>query len=266
MSNRSYAFAARPVWIIGHLVALTALIGFLMLGMWQLQRHDERRAFDSRVAVRIDAPAVPLDDLVDRSGAVTDVEYREAVLVGSYLVDEEVILQARSLGGRSGHEVLTPLLLADGTAVIVDRGWVPIDVAGPPVAGAEPPPGEVTVTGYVRAPQVRSGLGPVDPAEGELDRISRVDVERLASQVDAPLQPLWVQLATQVPPQEEFPLVTDPPEPGGGPPHLSYAVQWFVFAAIVAVAYPVLISRTARRAEGGRKAGRVRRAALQERP
>jgi surfeit locus 1 family protein len=266
MTHRSYAFAVRPVWMIGHLIALTAVIGFVLLGMWQLDRHQARQAFDARIADRIDTPAALLDDLLGPA-AIADVEYRMAIAEGSYLVDDEVILQARTLGGRSGHEVLTPLLLADGNAVIVDRGWVPIDVEGPPVVGAEPPEGRVTVTGYIRTPQVRSGLGPIDPAEGRLDRISRVDVARLASQVNAPLLPLWIQLASQVPSQASpLPLVTAPPQPGGGPPHLSYAVQWFAFAAVVLIAYPILMVRTARRsAEEDTEPGRVPRPALQER-
>lgn len=266
MTRRSYAFAVRPVWIIGHLVALAAVIGFVLLGVWQLHRHQDRQAFDARIAARIDAPAAPLDVLL-ADASVDDVEYRTATVEGTYVTDDEVILQARTLAGRSGHEVLTPLLLADGSAVIIDRGWVPIDVEGPPVEGAAPPDGPVAVTGYVRRPQVRSGLGPVDPAEGQLDRISRVDVARLASQVEAPLLPLWIQLAAQSPPQATpLPLVIDPPQPGGGPPHLSYAVQWFAFAAVVLVGYPVLISRTARRAaKADAEPGRVPRPVFQER-
>lgn len=266
MPSRSYSFAVRPVWIIGHLVALTAVIAFVLLGMWQLDRHQDRQAFDARIASRIAAPAEPLAVLL-AGATVDDVEYRQAIVEGTYLVDDEVILQARTLGGRSGHEVLTPLQLADGTAVIVDRGWVPIDVAGPPVEVAAPPEGLVAVTGYVRTPQVRSGLGPIDPPDGRLDRISRVDVGRIATQVQVPLLPLWIQLASQSPPQTgELPLVTEAPQPGGGPPHLSYAVQWFAFAAVVLIAYPVLMIRTARRAadeQGG--AGRVPQPALEER-
>ncbi len=241
------------MWIVGHLIALTAAVGFVLLGLWQLQRHDERRAFDVLIGERIESPAVPLSDLLDEGLPPANLEYRRTLVDGTYLVDDEVILQARSLNGRSGHEVLTPLVLDDGTAVVVDRGWVPIDVDGPPVVGAVPPVGVVEVTGFIRLPQVRSGLGPIDPPDGRLERISRVDIERLASQTGAPLQPFWIQLATQIPPQTgEFPLVIDAPVPGGGPPHLSYAVQWFAFAAIVMVAYPVLIMRTAGRGEGQR--------------
>ncbi len=254
-SSPDYSFVRRPVWLVGHLVALVAIVGFALLGMWQLSRHEDRMRLDRSLEERLDAPPISLGDLLASVPALAAAEYRPVAIEGTYLTSDEVILQARSLDGRSGHEVLTPLLLADGTAVIVDRGWVPIDAAGPPVVGAEPPAGSVAITGYARQSQTRSGFGPVDPAAGTLDRISRVDLDRLQAQIDVPLQPLWVQLAQQAPPQQDLPLVVDPPQPGGGPPHLSYAVQWFAFAAIVVVAYPILLYRTAqrgRRNESGR--------------
>lgn len=240
------------MWIIGHVIALTAVIGFALLGIWQVQRHNERRQLDATLEARLVAPPASLEELEATYGAEPEgLQYRRAIVTGTFLLDEEVILQARSLNGRSGHEVLTPLELSDGTAMIVDRGWVPIDVAGPPVPSAEPPSGEVTVVGYLRTRQVRGSLGPVDPAGVELDRISRVDVDRLQEQVEPPLQPMWLQLADQQPASaNEFPLIVAPPQPGDGPPHLSYAGQWAAFAVVVAVAYPILLVRTARRRTG----------------
>jgi cytochrome oxidase assembly protein ShyY1 len=246
-TNDDYSFARRPVWLAGHVVALLAVIGFVLLGNWQLSRHDERRTLDVALDERLEVDVVGLDDLLAENADASLLEYRPVEVSGAYLSEDEVILQARSLNGRSGHEVLTPLLLDDGTAVIINRGWVPIDVEGPPVVGAEPLSKVATVTGYLRQTQVRSGLGPVDPGDGTLDRISRVDIDRLRQQIDVPLRAVWIQLAAQEPVQNNFPLVVDPPQPGTGTPHLSYAFQWFAFAAIVLIAYPFLMRRTARR-------------------
>lgn len=235
------------MWLVGHVIALIAIVGFVLLGLWQLDRHAARSAFDTTLRSRLAEPAVSLESLLGDNVDLEDVEYRQATVTGTYATGEEVILQARSLEGRSGHEVLTPLILTDGSVLIVDRGWVPIDVEGPPVVGAEPPSGEVAIRGYVRQTQVRSGLGPVDPPTGDLDRVSRVDLDRLGMQMDQPVQPIWLQLADQQPPQAGFPLLLPPPTPGGGPPHLSYAIQWFAFAVLVVVAYPFLLRRTAAR-------------------
>ncbi len=239
-----YGFARRPVWLVGHLVALAAVVGFVFLGLWQFDRHEVRRGLDAVLTARLELPPAELTDVVGDPAAA---EFRPVVVRGSYRPADEVILQARSHEGRSGHEVLTPLVLADGSAVIVDRGWVPIDVEGPPVVGAEAAALDVEVEGYVRLSQRRTGLGPVDPADGVLDRVARVDLDRLQQQIDLPLLGFWVQLRSQEPSQAEFPLPVEPPRPGEGPAHLSYAVQWFAFAAIVAIAYPILLRRTARR-------------------
>jgi cytochrome oxidase assembly protein ShyY1 len=236
-----------PIWILGHLVALAAIVGFVMLGAWQLRRHDERRALDQRITDRVASAAQPVGQLIAEYGETGDaLDLRPAIATGTYLLDEEVILQARTRDGRSGNEVLTPLDLGDGTGLIVDRGWVPLDVSGPPVVGAEPPPAEVTVTGYLRPTQVRGRFGPADPATGDLDRISRVDLDRLQRQVDLDLLGVHLVLAEQHPPQVgELPLPLPAPQAGGGPPHLAYAFQWFAFAGVVLVGYPILLRRTA---------------------
>lgn len=245
-----YSFARRPVWLVGHIVALVAIVGFFFLGMWQLARHNERSSLDDALERRLTQPVVPFEELSAETAASTSaMEYRLVSLRGSYVVEEEVILQARSRDGISGHEVLTPLVLADGSAVVVNRGWVPIDTEGPPVLEATPPSGTVEVTGFVRQTQVRSGLGPIDAADGTLQRISRADVARLQAQSELPLRNVWVQLASQDPAQLDLPRVVDPPQPGDGPPHLAYAVQWFVFTGVVLVSYPVLMYRTARRSK-----------------
>ncbi len=243
-ASPDFSFTRRPVWLLGHLVALTAVVGFVLLGMWQLDRHDARSRTDAVLAERLDAAPVPLETLLPLDD-IAAAEFVPVEATGTYVTAEEVVLQARSLGGVSGHEVLTPLRLDNGAVVVVDRGWVQIDAGDPPVAGAEPP-GEVTVTGYLRPTQVRQGIGPTDPPTGELARVSRVDLERLTRQIEGDLLPMWIQLSAQDPAQpEEYPRIVPPPAPGEGPPHMSYAVQWFLFAAVVLAGYPILLRHTA---------------------
>jgi surfeit locus 1 family protein len=242
--SRNFSFLRRPRWLVAHLVALTAIVVFASLGMWQLRRHDERGELNTRIEARSAAAPAELSGLLDRTGDVTELEYRQVTLQGEYRTGDEVILQARSLDGVSGHHVLTPVALSNGTAVIVDRGWVPIDVAGPPVPEAAPPSGPVTISGLVRLSQQRGSFGPTDPPTGTLERVSRVDIDRLQQQTSLQLLPVFVDLSEQTPAQAGLPRILPPPETDAGP-HLSYAVQWFVFAGVVLISYPVLMVRTA---------------------
>jgi surfeit locus 1 family protein len=241
-----YRFALRPKWIAGHVLALVAIVGFANLGLWQLRRHDERSVLNEVITSRMEAEPRALADLLATFGESAEaLEYRPVLAAGEYLLDDEVLWQARTLDGRSGHDVLTPLRVG-ARALIVDRGWVPIDAGEPPVPGAEPPGGTVVVTGIIRPGQVRSGLGPVDPDDGILTRVARVDLGRLQEQIEPILFPFYLLLTGQDPAQEgPYPALQTLPETGPGP-HLGYAVQWFVFSLIAAIGYPVLLVRTGR--------------------
>ena len=237
----SYRFARRPKWLIGHVLALIAIVGFINLGFWQLRRHDERSARNATMSGQMaETPAAWGALLVMSDGDPAAAEFRRVALSGTYLVDDEVLWQARTLNGQSGHDVLTPLLIGD-RAIMVNRGWVPIDASGPPVSEARPPAGEVTVRGIVLAGHARA-----EPGAGAVDRVSRIDLTRLQEQMEPRLVRFYVQLESQSPQQAAtLPLPQRPPAPDAGP-HLSYAFQWFVFALIAAVGYPILLRKSAR--------------------
>ena len=146
--------------------------------------------------------------------------------------------------------MLTPLVQADGTAVAVNRGWVPFATtnADGPWPDYAPPEGTVTVTGMVRE-TVRQSQGLVRGATDEtgvrLSTLARVDLERFQQQVDQRLYPVSVDLRTQDPASGPFPQPVPEPVLDEGP-HLSYAMQWFIFATLTCIVYPLLLRRTAR--------------------
>jgi cytochrome oxidase assembly protein ShyY1 len=242
-----YRFLLRPKWLLGHVLFLAGVIAFVNFGFWQLRRLDERRDYNVVIAERAQGAAQDLASLRARYGDdPEDLEYWVAAAAGTYRSEEEVMLLARSFKGRSGKHVLTPLLLDDGTAVLVDRGWVDLDTSGPPTSGlVAAPAGPVTITGWLRRSEDPSTPGPRDAASGVLMEIGRVNLERLQQQMSWTLAPVYLELQSQVPGQV-VPEVREPPEISDGP-HLSYAVQWFVFAAIALIGYPILIRRQATR-------------------
>lgn len=240
-----YSFLKSPVWIVGILIVSITVVTFINLGMWQLRRLDERRALNATIESRMAEDPVDLGLLLATVGRDPEaLEYRRVTTTGTYRPDDEILLQARTLSGVSGHNVVTPLVMGP-ESLAVNRGWVPIDSEGPPVPDALPPVGTVTVGGILRVSESRGPTGAVDD-DGSYRKIGRLDLELLAPQWGPALLPVYLQLVEQDPPQDQYPTPLPPPEVGEGA-HLSYAIQWFVFAAVAAIGFPILVVNTARR-------------------
>lgn len=260
--RRRKPFWLRPKWVVGHVLVVALAATFTSLGFWQLDRLEVRRQRNADITARAEMPAAPVTDVVPPGAAldgVDDLQYRRVTITGTYDADAGLLVRPRSLDGVSGWHVVTPLVLGDSRAVLVTRGFAPfasdLDVVRDAVV---PPSGEVTVTGLAFPTQERQGIGPTDPEDGVLEELARVDIGRVQQQYPQDLLPVYVQLETQDPPLEaDLPRVLPAPVTDEGP-HLSYAVQWFLFAGVGLVGWPVLLRRTSRdehRADGGPPVG-----------
>lgn len=239
-------FLLSPRWMLGHVLAATAVTTCVALGFWQLRRLDERQARNALLEARSTMSEEALGRLAPSAARPGRLAYRRVLASGSYDPQMEVVLRARTLEGRAGNHVLTPLVTAEGYAVIVDRGWVPLEMDDPPVAPAAPPPGQVRVTGLLLPAEPKSRFGPQDPPPGIVEGVARIDPGRLRQQLPYPVLPLYLLLVSQEPPQAGgLPELVPPPVPDEGP-HLSYAVQWFAFAAVALVVYGALVRKEAR--------------------
>jgi len=241
-----YRFALRGRWLAGLVLVVLAAGVCVRLGIWQLDRLDQRRDRNRLIEERSSAPIAPLGAVVAPDGTGDGTAFRRVVVFGHYAPEHEVLVRGRSLDGRPGQHVVTPLVTDGDTAVLVNRGFVPVvdpDAPVPPQAAA--PEGAVRVEGFVRETEERGRFGPSDPAAGRLTHVARIDVERLDAQIPFDLFPVFVQRVDQQPAGGAFPVALPAPELGEGP-HLSYAVQWFLFATVFLVGWPVLVYRTAR--------------------
>ncbi len=249
----SYRFLITPRWLIGHVLAVVALGVMVAACAWQLSRladkQDRNRLFAARSAQPVEAVTTAADPAVTAAG-VDALRFRLLSAEGTYVPDEEVFIRSRSLNGNPGAWVLTPLRLRarPDTVVVINRGWIPASDTTPELpAGAEAAAGPVTVTGLVLAGETRGAFGSVDRSGAELDVLARVDLGRLAEQVDQTVYPFYLQLQQQQPPiGDGFPTLVPPPPPDEGP-HRGYAGQWAIFAVLWVVGYPLLVGRTARR-------------------
>ncbi len=281
MDNRpDWSFARRPFWLFSHLFALSMVVLFVALGLWQLDRHRERAAFNEVVAERSGPPPLTLDDALDLP--VDEVPYRLVEATGTYLDDDLVRVVNRSQGGAAGEHVVGLVALTDGRLLLVNRGFVPLGAGDPDRPGGEgvtlrpAPTGPVTVRGWLQASVARGWLGATDTRTGPL--APRFDIEAIAARIgpapaaatgpsaggdgDGTVVDHWLLLESDAVgdvgagspasaagrgPTEagSFPdPVPLPPLDGG--PHLSYMGQWFIFATLGVGFYLALLRRASR--------------------
>jgi len=248
MSGSRVSFLFRPKWIAFHLLVFGTIAAMIWLAFWQLRRLDERRAFNDRVTERIDRPPVPLDQVLAEGGDdPTSIEWRQVIVRGSYL-PEQIIWFNRSQEGVAGDNVLNALVTdsdaGDPTTVVVNRGFVALGTAVPD----EPPTGEVELLARVRVPQERQRGELTDVSDGgePLTEVRRIDLGQLAEQLPGPVAPVYLDLIDARPGLGPTDPVPVPPPTLDEGPHLSYAVQWFIFSACVLIGWVLAIRRSMR--------------------
>jgi surfeit locus 1 family protein len=102
----------------------------------------------------------------------------------------------------------------------------------------------VTIEGWIELSHERGALGPVDPAQGRLSTLSRVDLERIQQQIDYDIAPVYVVELGDA--SEDLPVPVAPPTFDDNGPHLGYAIQWFGFALVGLIGYWFLLRRAVR--------------------
>jgi len=131
-----YKFLVRPKWIATHLLVIALVLVMVNLGKWQLDRHNERKKFNATLVQRFDAPIQPLDELLQNSKP-EDIEWMPTAVSGTYIQGEDISLVNVSQNGMAGYDAITPMLLNDGTVVLVNRGFLPLASEFPPAPTGE---------------------------------------------------------------------------------------------------------------------------------
>jgi surfeit locus 1 family protein len=146
------------------LFGLCLFVGFIELGNWQVRRLAWKRDLITRVDQRVHASPIapPTPDQWSKVNAEAD-EYRHVQVTGKFLHDRQTLIWAASDEG-SGYFVVTPLQLADGSIVLVNRGFAPEGWCGRDGQCAPGPSGPVTVTGLLRMSEPSGLFRHNDPA------------------------------------------------------------------------------------------------------
>jgi surfeit locus 1 family protein len=233
------------------LLGIGLFTGFILLGNWQVRRLAWKRELIAHVDQRVYAPPVAAPNSDRWSGVnAQDDEYRHVTLSGTLLNDRQTLVWTATDEG-SGFWVVTPLRMADGSIVLINRGFAPENWCGRDGRCTAGPEGSVTINGLLRMSEPPAFLRHNDPAKNiwytrdvpaiaaarGLQRVAPYFVDADATPRDAD-HPVW--------PEGGLTVIVFPNN------HLSYLITWYLLAlmtlaAIVYVGYDEYRLRQAKR-------------------
>jgi hypothetical protein len=237
VKNLSASWLERRPWIWKAMVWLACALTMAAtcsLGQWQWSRAEQKWALQDHIEQARSLEPLSQEDylaLPDTGEAL----HRRVVLRGQWLAKDTLYLDNRPYAGRAGFWVLTPLVLNDKRAVLVQRGWVPRDPVDPlRLAAVETPPGAVQVLAQVSSgPSKMFELGVPSSREGsEENHFSRirtnVDLPALATELSLPLEGHVIEIDASAPDLiRDWPVVADTASRNVG-----YAFQWYALSAL----------------------------------
>jgi surfeit locus 1 family protein len=227
--------------------ALAVLALFLVLGNWQLDRAQEKRALIESLRQRSEQP------VRDLPSALEDPQqwrYQRVRVTGHLDGGHQFLLDNRVSRGQVGLQVLTPLRMAHvQQAVLIDRGWVPLGPDRAQTPDIQVTGQRVELSGTVYVPYKDAyHLGDLDEGQSDWPRVIQyLDFHAISRRLGYPVLPLTIRLDPAAPHgyRREWPDIPFTPQR-----HLGYAIQWFALAAVLVVIYLALNIRRVRR--GGR--------------
>jgi cytochrome oxidase assembly protein ShyY1 len=216
-------------WITAALAVILLAVVCVELGRWQLHRLEERKARNEVTRSNLAAAPAPLDQIVGPQGVIGDQHaWRTAVVTGHYDATKQIVLRYRNVSDQSGFEIVTPLVLADGKAILIDRGFLARQGAElAPLSIPAVPTGQVTVTGRLQRSERGGHTSGGTPDDGTARLINGPDFAKV---LGLNLYDGYMMLDKQEPMANDSSFGTFPgPEIDDGP-HFFYALQWFFFA------------------------------------
>ncbi len=230
----SKLFSRRWWWTT--LLVIAGVVVLIQLGFWQLDRLEQRRAYNRMVAERwqqepfdVNTNAIPSD--------LGELEFRRVQAQGEFDYSRQIVLTGQSHDSAPGVNLITPLVLDDGRAVLVARGWVPYNQSQPEAWPQFEEPEGAPVIGLIQESQLLPNGDPPPVPDSPQTEWFRVNIDAIQPQMPYELLPVFIlqlpeadRLYTTLPFREE-PLRLDEGS------HFSYALQWFMFAVILGVGY-----------------------------
>ena len=245
-SVSGYGFLREPRWLALGFLVLVVVPSFFLLSRWQLHRLDDRRHANALVVANSGSTPVPVGSVMQPDAPASSVgeeqTWRQVSATGRYDVAHQVLVRKRPMDGANGYWVVTPLVTTSGTVLAVNRGWLEAKEGATATVTdvPAPPAGEVTVVGRVRPSEEAPDPQPGDLPAGQVTDLDVALVRQ--AEGDSAVYPGYVDLVASDPAQEAGLTPIPLPDLTEGP-HLSYAMQWVLFALVAVVGFVLLIRR-----------------------
>ncbi|NQU37155.1 MAG: SURF1 family protein [Actinobacteria bacterium] len=237
-------FLREPRWIALIIAVPIGVVLCLQLSDWQWNRYEGRKDANAVQTRNAAFPVAPVAEVMSPGGTVDDAnQWRAVTETGVYDADGQILVRRKPLGGSMGFWVATPLTAENGDVLIVNRGWVAASAGATTTPDVPPPPtGTVTVTGRVQGDVPAAKERANDIPVGQ---VSSMDVSAIAAPLGAPVYPGYLDLVSSNPQQAGGLTPIPQPQISEGS-HLSYSLQWIVFAIMFVVGLGILIRREIR--------------------
>ncbi|WP_240037462.1 SURF1 family protein [Glycomyces paridis] len=241
-----YRFVLAPRWVGLTLAGAVVMVVCVLLSDWQWGRAVERAAANE--VIESGGEAVPLDATLPAGAPLADEDRWTLVeAVGVYDSGAEIVLRAQTNNGVNGFEIVTPLVLEDGTALLVDRGFIASEGTGSVPDYPAAPAGEVTVTGRVYESEPEGGS--VSEVDGHLES-RRLSLPMFEDRLGYELRGAWI---ADTEPAEGLTALETPSFKDWQ--NYSYAGQWLLFALLVPLGWVALARRERRDLDAALEAG-----------
>jgi surfeit locus 1 family protein len=209
------------------LAAIVAIAVFVAAGNWQRGRMNQKLALRAQVEAAEALPPVEFPRTEDWAAW----RYRAVVATGTFDAARQILIDNKVHGGRAGYDVVTPLVLADGRFVLVNRGWVAGGATRADLPSVPPPAGTVALRARVNVPPAGYLELAREPGSGPVWQ--NLDLARFARATGIAVAPVVLEQTAAVAGDDT--LVRDWPAPDlGVDKHRIYMMQWYAFAATAA--------------------------------
>lgn len=226
----------RPNWL-SVIATVVGVFCLSSLGIWQLQRAEEKKQILAENEIRKSSPpqelTLPIND-------AANFRFKKITLQGKYLSSKQFLLDNQVMDHQAGYNVLTPFVIQGNDAVVlVDRGWISVGQSRDELPDIKVTEISRSIIGSVYAPYGKPfHLGSIDNGVTTWPRlIQYLDFKELSTLLKLDLLPITVRLDSN---QEDGYKTTWPDIAFSPNRHLAYAVQWFALAATLLIIFIVL--------------------------